>query len=235
MNSRKILSFTIGLIFIGIAVYLSLDIVALAKNLINKLNLGWVSSNILARVLVCLAFARGLQLLMQTFKPNFNGLLVFIIGIFAGFGLSFISPIYESDYGDYATADMVLDHDGLTILTNGNYKVKDQPYIVAFFTTSCPHCKAASQNIGLMSQQNRMIPVIAIFPGNKADTEKFLTENNGQYFENYMIDSDEYFIKNSGGAFPSVFLINKDGETMKHWFGDLLNYTALDYLESLKQ
>lgn len=233
MNSRNVLSLIIGLIFIGISIYLSLDIIGLAKNLIDKLSLGWVMSNSIARLIVCLTFARGLQLIVQTFKPNFNGLLLIIIGLIAGFGVSFISPIYESDFGDHSTTDITIDHDGLTALTDGKYQIKNQPYVVAFFTTSCPHCKAASKNIGFLSQRDRMVPVIAIFPGNKEDTKTFLLENNGQFFEHYILDNDEYFIKNSGSAFPSIFLINEKGETIKHWFGDLLNYTALDYLESL--
>jgi thiol-disulfide isomerase/thioredoxin len=235
VRSKQIISILTGLVFIGIAVYLAINLVEVSKNLIAKISLGWVSATIITRALVCFSFARGLQLILQSVLPKLNSILVFIGGIVLGFGLSFLSPIYESDYVDASTTDLSIDHAGLTALTNGRYQIKAQPYIVAFFTSSCPHCKLASKNLGYMSQLGKLPPVVAIFPGNEADTKRFLEENNGQLFEYYRLSDEGYFLKNSGAAFPSVFLINEKGETVKHWFGDLLNYTALDYLEGIKQ
>ena len=235
MNSKRILSLAIGFIFIGISIYLAIHLIDVSKNLIERAGIGWVSATIVSRAIVCLSFARGLQLLGQAFAIRLKGFIIFIIGFVLGFALSFLSPIYESDYGDFSTTEQLLDHEGLIELTGGKYSIKNQPYIVAFFTTSCSHCKAASKNIGYLSQLGKMPPVIAIFPGNEKDTRQFLAENNGQLFEHYLIKDEKYFIDNSGAAFPSIFLINEKGETMKHWFGELLNYTALDYLESVKQ
>ncbi len=235
MKTKSLFSLAIGIIFIAISVYLSVELFEVSKKLIARAHLGWVSSTIITRLLVCLSFGRGIQLIFRVLLPKIRSFIPLIIGIVAGFGLSFISPIYESDYGDSKSDDLSIDHEGLSNLTNGTYQIKKEPYLVAFFTTTCPHCKEASKRIGFMSQLNRMIPVVAIFPGSQEDSEKFITENNGQFFEYYVINNDEYFINNSDGRFPSVFLINEKGETMKHWFGDLLNYSALDYLESLKK
>lgn len=237
MNAKRILSLVLGIVFIGIAIYIAIYLTDVSKNLIEKLGFGWVMATIVARTLVCLSFGRGLQLIVQSFAPHIKGIIVFLIGFVLGFGFSFLSPIYQSDYGDFSTVDNIIsvDHQGLTELTNGNYQIKNQPYILVFFTSTCSHCKAASKNIGYLSQLGKMPPIIAVFPGNEENTRTFLNENNGQTFEYYRISDEQFFIENSGAAFPSIFLINEKGETMKHWFGELLNYSALDYLESVKQ
>ena len=234
MNAKQILSLLTGIVFIAIAVYLSIDLVEVSKKLIARIHIGWVSSTIVSRLLVCLSFGRGLQLILQVLTPKLKGVLTFFIGFIAGFGVSFISPIYESDYGIYDGEKLSIDHSGLSDLTDGAYQIKKEPYLVAFFTTTCSHCKEASGKIGFMSQLDRMIPVIAIFPGSEEDAQKFIKDNNGAFFEYHTIQDDEFFIENSDGSFPSIFLINEKGETVQHWFGDLLNYSALDYLESLK-
>jgi len=236
LQANKIISIVIGAVFIGISVYLAVNLVDVSQNLITKTGIGWVASTIITRTLVCLSFARGIQILLKTFLPKLNTILVFIGGLVVGFGVSFLTPIYQSDYGDFSTTDLTIDHKGLSEITNGKYQIKKEPYIVAFFTTNCPHCKEASKHLGFLSQQNKLPPIVAIFPGNKNNTEKFIAKHNGQTFERYRLeDNEEFFLDNSGAGFPSIFLINEKGETVKHWFGALLNYSALDYLGSIKK
>ncbi|MFK8046128.1 MAG: peroxiredoxin family protein [Crocinitomicaceae bacterium] len=235
MQSNKIVSITIGVVFIGIAVYLAINLIDVSQNLIAKTGIGWVAATIVTRALVCFSFARGIQIILKSLTPKINSILVFIGGLVLGFAISFLSPIYQSDYGDFSTTDLTIDHKGLTEITNGKYQIKKQPHIIVFFTTNCPHCKEASERLGFLSQLGKLPPIVAIFPGNKENTQKFLAKHKGQTYEYYRLDENEdFFLDNSGAGFPSVFLINEKGETVKHWFGDLLNYSALDYLGSLK-
>ena len=232
---KKIVPNAIGLLFIALSFYISIYFEDVTKNLVSRSGLGWVISTIILRVMVCLAFARGIQLIIKTFIPRLKSIFVFIPGLLVGFAISFISPIYESDYGNFSTQDMAVEHKPLTELTNGQYTIKNAPYIVAFFTTDCPHCKAASKLLAFAKSIGNTPDIVAIFPGEEEDSKRFIAENNASHFEHYTVNNDTFFLKNSGGVFPSIFLLDQSGKTIAHWFGDGFNYTALDYIEAFSK
>ncbi|MBK9191711.1 MAG: hypothetical protein IPM77_09460 [Crocinitomicaceae bacterium] len=118
---------------------------------------------------------------------------------------------------------------GSEILSDKNYT------LIAFFTTTCPHCMSASRRIGINIEGGQQIPVTAIFPGSEEDTQKFLETNNGLKFNSLIINNDDLFLRASNGVFPSIFLADNSGKTINHWIGEELNYTGLDYLKSLEQ
>ncbi|MFD1552747.1 hypothetical protein DNU06_08725 [Putridiphycobacter roseus] len=233
MNTQKSLGIITGLIFIGISIYLSFEFIEINKNFVGRFGVGWVFSTILLRLLVCFSFGRGLQLILKALLPKLKGAFSFIIGFIIGFGVSFISPIYAVDYGDYSDNEISLNTSDFNEITQNQYSSETAPYLVCFFTTTCPHCKAACQLLGFMHAAGRMTKVVLIFPGEVANREKFVAENDGLAFDAYSV-SDKFFIENSGGVFPSIFLVNPDGSMNKHWYGGGLNYTALDYLATFK-
>ena len=205
--------------------------------LVSKLGLGWVFSSVLLRVLVIVLFSVSLYQFFQLSQrlARLRFWLVLLIGLLPGFGISFISPIYVTDYGMFGD-DLILTDINELETSTGQKILSDGKYtLVAFFTTTCPHCQAASKRIGVNFDGGQLIPVTAIFPGSEGDTQKFLETNHGENFNALIIDNDDLFLKTSNGVFPSIFLIDKSGKTLNHWIGEELNYTGLDYLKSLEQ
>lgn len=232
MTKQKI-NIVKAIIFICISVYLAFTFDKALTNMIMKLPFGWVVSSIILRLFITLAFARGVQLIILTIKQEFNSILGFIIGIPLGFAISFITPIYNTDYTDLSSTPSSLNLEELNSHINNSIQTDDKPKVVAFFTTSCPHCKVASQKIGSMAMANKSPMVYAIFPGTKKDTEVFINQNKGQNFKSILLTDKDYFVKASEGAFPSIFLIDGKGNTIKHWVGEL-SYSALDYISKYK-
>lgn len=231
---KKSSSLITGFIFIFIGTYISLKFEENLEKIIYLINSGWVFSSITLRVLICLSFARGVQLIVKNFKPNWNVILIFSIGFIMGFGVSFISPIYETDYGDLSKSDMNVDVKNLSNLTKNEFQFPYQASIITFFTSDCPHCKAASKKLGFVQSIGNTPPIFSFFPGNKEDTERFLNENNGKNFLYYLVENTEEFVNITQGTFPTIFLLDADGNTIKCWVGDQVNYTALDFISKIK-
>lgn len=231
MNIKRFVPYIVGLIYVFISFYLSINFIEAVKQLIYKTDLGWVISTVLVRIFICITFARGFQLTFHFFKPQFNAILLFVIGLLIGFGISFITPIYEFDYGDFKREGNLIEHDILSDITDGAYQIKKKPYIMAFFTPNCPHCKSASSMLGFANSIDNSPEIIALMPGSDIEIDSFLIKNNGLQFEIFKIKDSDFFFKNSGASFPSIFLIDSDGKTIGHWFGEEFNFTALDYIE----
>ncbi|MGV6860432.1 MAG: TlpA family protein disulfide reductase [Putridiphycobacter sp.] len=224
-----------GILFIGIAIFLGLKFESSLFNLIGKLPLiGWVKGSILLRLIISLSFARGLQLIVKMLTHKIKPALVLLVGVFLGFGVSFLTPIYSTDYGNLGQTDFALDLNLLNTETNNFLNQNNKPALVAFFTSTCPHCKAASEKLGLMQKNGNIPQVFAIFPGTKEDTERFIQNHNAQTFYNVILQNDDAFLELSGGSFPSIFLLDEKGNTIKHWYGDEMNYNALDYISTFE-
>lgn len=218
------------------AILTPLNFNLILETIVVKMGLGWVFTTILIRLIVIILVALSLRLLTRAFQKTskIKTWILVAIAFPVGFGISFISPIYITDYG-MLTDDMKLENiEALEIEIGGKLILEDSYNLVAFFTTSCPHCKAASEKLGANIKGGQKIPVTAIFPGEEGDTHTFLEEHKGQNFTSYLINHDDLFLDLSGGTFPSMFLLDKDGKTIYHWTGDQLNYTGLDYLKSLE-
>ena len=219
--------------FAGIAIYIAISFNSSLANLVQRSGISWVTSSIILRAIISLSFARGFQLFIKSIQPKFNSLLIFAIGILIGFLISFgAQPIYNTDYGNYGITEMIIDIPELKIQTNNQFDLNSKPAIIAFFTSTCSHCKDASKKLGFIHTIGNSPQIISIFPGSKEDTENFISENNGNSFIYHLINNDKFFIETAGGSFPSVFLVDKEGNTIQHWFGDELNYSALDLIKT---
>ena len=226
----------LSLLALGIAVIIPVFFEELLALFVTKLSAGWVFSTIYIRILVIIFFAVFLNLLFSNFEKTrkIKFWVVFLIAIVPGFGLSFISPIYEGDYGYVQKEDLPqLNIEQLKEATQDQLEIEKEYEIIAFFTSTCPHCMSTSKKLGMNISAGQEIPVTAMFPGDKASAEGFLSANGGEAFTYFVIEG-EPFAMNAGGSFPSTFLVNKKGETVNHWRGDVLNYSALDHLLSLE-
>lgn len=224
------------LAFVGCSILIPLYFERILVSLVSSGTIGWVFGSILLRLIVILLFAIALKLVFPFFAKlkRINFFLVFLIAIIPGFGISFISPIYNTDYGMYSDDFVLTNPEDLNQVTGKEVYKTGEHTLVAFFTTTCPHCMAASIKLGANIQGGQQVKVQAFFPGTKEDTESFLNRFNGKDFNYYLVD-DSAFMVWSGGSFPSIFLINPDGSTAYHWTGDEMNYSALDYLRKVEQ
>lgn len=201
---------------------------------VGELSLSWVFSSILIRVVIILFTIIAVHSIFRVFKPKFKFIFSVLIALLPGFGISFITPIYKQDYGNTA------DEYQLKLLPeidqNQQISKVQSHKIVAFFTTTCPHCQEASTRLGVNLDGGQKVPVIGVFPGQKNDTEKFLETYNGENFSKISLynNHDSLFVAIADGIFPSIFLLNEENKTLKHWTGGSFNYHALDYIKSLE-
>jgi thiol-disulfide isomerase/thioredoxin len=180
--------------------------------------------------MVIFFFAISLNILFNFWKrtQKIKFWRVCLLALLPGFGISFIAPIYQGDYGDQSLKESrTLDIIGLSTATNGQFELKNEHQVVAFFTSDCPHCKAVAHKLAINIAAGQEIPVYAMFPDNKEGSDAFITQISGQEFNDFNLP-DSVFLKNAGNVFPATFLIDKKGNTVKAWSGDVVNYNALD-------
>ena len=222
-----------AVIFIGISLYLSFKFNDSLANLVAKTPIGWVKGSILLRLLISFSFARSAQLLLNSFSLKFNSVLTLFIGAVIGFGISFgLQPIYNTDYGNWKTENMILD---ITQFQENcsTHTLQNEAELYLFLSTNCPHCKNVSRKMGYLQKQGKVPSVNAIFTGTSDDANAFLMDNDGQNFKLHFIENDSVFGSFSGGRYPSIYLLDKNQNTAGHWFGGALNYSGLDLIESI--
>lgn len=196
---------------------------------------GWVFTTFFIRFLVILMLTIALKYLFSFWSKTakLKIWVIFLIALLPGFGISFIAPIYQGDYGLVQYETRPLNFTELEAVTNGKFQKTDGYEVIAFFDQGCPHCKRTSFKLGVNIAAGQTTPVTAFFPGDESTMKRFLEENNGSSFSSYVIP-DAIFVGNAGIAFPSTFLVDKDGNTINHWTGDVVNYSTLDYLLDLR-
>jgi hypothetical protein len=233
--NKKVIFVVKAILFIAVAIYISFTFQKSLGNLVVKSGISWFWGSIILRIITCIAFSRGIQLLIKSTNLKLNTILVVLIGLILGFGVSFIGePIYNTDYGTFGNNERKLNVNTLTNITGGSFNLNGKSAVVSFFTSDCPHCKALSNKLGFLNKNGLSPQIISIFPGNKEDTDRFLKENNGDSFIHHRISDHDFIMEHTGGSFPSIFLVNKNAETISQWSGDELNYSALDLIKSFK-
>ena len=200
-----------------------------------KLHSGWVFGSIYIRLLVIIFVAIAVHLIFSLLKKTkrIRFLWVFLLAIIPGFGISFIYPIYNTDYGLFHDEMKLSNINELEKATDGQYEFNGKQQILLFVTTSCPHCKSVSKKLGTNLKAGQDLPVHAFFPIDNDESKKFLIQNNAEEFHSYSISENDSFVKFAGHTFPSLYLIDNKGNTKLHFTGDVINYTALDHFLTL--
>jgi hypothetical protein len=223
------------LLLLGCAVLIPFNFTTIVTYSVAELQIGWVFSTIFIRFLVIIFFVLGLNLIFSYFKRTrtIKFGFVFLIGMLPGFGLSFLSPIYNTDYGDFSDQAQLDSTQKLKEYTKGGYDPGEVRHLVAFFSTSCGHCQNVSAKIGINQSGGQKISVWAFFMEPPEEIINFLGTCYGQEFDAFQISNPEFFFSVAGIELPAVYLIDKDGNTIKHWVGDVMSYTSLDYLTKI--
>ena len=187
----------------------------------------WLGADWFLRLCIIFLFTFSFFNLLSLILKKTNKVVLFIIALLIGFGISFINPIYVDDYGVAQKTEFKLQEDFIA------ENISEDGYVVAaFFTTTCSFCQAACYNFSINNKKGKQPKTIIFFPGNKEDSENFLKNANAN-FTYTLIDNQTTFTANSGYSFPSVYLL-KDKKVINHWVGAEINYSVLDYLASLK-
>lgn len=226
-----ILFFSLGII---VPIYFDRFLLIISSNT----GIGWVLTTIIIRLIVVISFIFAFKYLFSIFEltKRIKIWMTVITGTIIGFLIGFaISPIYETDYGLANDGVKLKNIENLSTACGGTFSFEPTTSLIAFFTTNCPFCKSACQKLGHNSTVGQTLKVDLFFPGNRSDTDRFLENNSGTQFNSHLISDDSLFMEYAGYNFPSIFVINGKGETIYHWKGDEMNYSALDYLLELEQ
>jgi hypothetical protein len=192
--------------------------------------LTWVIADVVLRLFIILLFSASLFYLLSLLLKRFNKWLLIVMAFVLGFLISLINPIYVDDYGVTQRTDFHLDVEII------NHYFQDSSLnsgyvVVAFFSTSCVHCKHASKQFSINTNKKGQPKTIVCFPSSKTDAAAFLEKTQASF--EYRLITLEHFVGNAGRAFPSVFLL-KDRKILHHWVGSEINYSVLDYLADLE-
>jgi hypothetical protein len=221
----------LAFLFFALSILISYFLEDILSFFVVNLSSGWVFTTIYVRLLVIIAFAIFLNILFSMWKKTakMKFWVVFLIALGPGFGISFISPIYQGDYG--YTQNTVLNDLNISQLQSGTdnqFELSKGNQLIAFFTSGCPHCKNVSQKLGKNIEAGQEIPVYAFFPGPKENSDTFIVENGGEKFTHFNI-VDSIFMANAGVVYPSTYLVDENGKTINQWTGDVINFSTLDF------
>lgn len=226
------------LIATGLSVLVPFYFDSILVFLVTSIGFGWVFSTFFIRVIVIILFIIALKNLFGAFKRT-SKLKTWIIALIAavpGFFISFaIYPIYKVDYGLFNDQVTLSNLDQLSEDTGNTYKFENEYNVVAFLTVHCGFCEAACHKFNLNMEAGQQAKVDLVFSNNQEAVDDFIERNKCENFDYHIIPEDPKFLTYSGYAFPSIFVLNPDGETLYHWTGDEMNFSALDYLLSLEQ
>ncbi|MBD3637295.1 MAG: hypothetical protein HUJ25_08090 [Crocinitomicaceae bacterium] len=117
--------------------------------------------------------------------------------------------------------------------TYNAYKPKEEKHLIAFFNTGCGHCQDVAAKLGINKNAGQKIDVNCFFVEEEPAIEEFLKNCYGESFKIYQLKDPELFIRLSGFELPSIYLIDRNSSTLKHWTGNVINFSTLDYLLGL--
>lgn len=233
----RFLKLFIGLISLTLSLLIAPYFYETLYFLVEKIGLGWVFSSILLRLLAIVFLIVGSKLIINSVTSKSIKTWIFILaGSAIGFGYTFaIAPIYDVDYFMHSD-DLDFEHlNELSEETNQSFQRIEGYQVLAFLDVGCSHCMVAAQRLGVNFRSGQKIPIHLFFNGDEANTTHFRQTQHVEELTYHMLTSEREFIYFAGYEFPSVFLIDPNGEVVYHWVSEKLNFNALDYLLSLEQ
>ena len=235
----KKIGYLIGFVVLtGLAFLLSFSYEESIYFTVENIGIGWTVTSILIRFIVIVLFAFALKSLFQIFKATekLKNWIIFVIAMVPGFFISFaVSPIYDIDYGMIGDDLELPPVDRLALVTNNTYAHNGETQVVAFLDVGCDHCRIAVQKLDILQEQNPELPIHLLFADEEKDVDYFLEKNKVESLTHHFMNSQMSFVTYAGYEFPSIFVIDGEGETLHHWIGETMNYTAMDYLSDLEQ
>lgn len=105
-----------------------------------------------------------------------------------------------------------------------------QNYLLCFFTSDCPHCLRAAQQIEASVRKGGFPEVFTIIGGSDQRVEYFLSRTcySGKYEQTL---DENWFFSTTGGSVPMVFEV-ENNRIVSVWNGLMLNYLTLDSFQN---
>jgi uncharacterized membrane protein YphA (DoxX/SURF4 family) len=94
-------------------------------------------------------------------------------------------------------------------------------HVLAFMSTSCPHCRIAAKKIRIMIEDNPELPVYFILNGDEKKLKDFHEDTKTQDIPYCMLGARP-FVYLAGLELPTLYLVNNS--VVEHW----VNYMELD-------
>jgi glucan phosphoethanolaminetransferase (alkaline phosphatase superfamily) len=113
----------LSILFLVLAFIIPLFYDGILDFFVVNLKSGWVFGSIYIRLIVIILFTVFLYLLFSLFERTrkIKFIFVFLISLLPGFGISFIKPIYDIDYGMFDDS-MEIETAALSEATNGDFQ-----------------------------------------------------------------------------------------------------------------
>lgn len=102
--------------------------------------------------------------------------------------------------------------------------IKNEKTIIAFLSSTCPHCKIAGTKLRIIKEKNNSLPVLFVMNGDDKDIRAFQEFTKSQNIKWTKL-SGKSFIYLAGVNLPKIVLLNK--QIVEHE----LNYFELDQAE----
>ena len=142
------------------------------------------------------------------------------------FSLPFIlNPVYPSDLADQSIpVEEGFEFEGMDIWKGES---TENTTILAFYSTSCPHCLNSMRRFAISRKQSEDYPPVFIgFLGSEEGIASFFKQARAE--SDYTILEAEAFFKMSGSTYPSFVLV-ENGIATTRWNGRTFNYHTLQH------
>ncbi|MDP2385061.1 MAG: hypothetical protein Q8M29_01700 [Bacteroidota bacterium] len=103
-------------------------------------------------------------------------------------------------------------------------EIKKSKHIVAYLSSSCPHCKIAATKLRIMKDKNKNLPLLFVINGEEEKVKVFLDETKSHNVAWTKL-GERPFVYLAGTHLPSIVLVNN--QTVEYD----LNYFFLDQTE----
>ncbi len=185
-----------------------------------------IFKNIVLLALNFILLIKGFELPLKKFNK-----IALIIIFLAGFSFPFIkNPIdinYSSSYLVKKENQFFLPLD--TLINNGYVNkvpesIKEGKHIIAFVSSTCPHCKIGATKLRIMKEINPSLPIFFVINGEEKNIEKFRSETKSEIIPWTRL-GERPFVYLAGVQLPKIYLINNQVVEFD------LNYFTLDQKE----
>lgn len=185
------------------------------------------SGNILSFLILLLNFLGCIILIKRKVDTDLKfGWAKYLLCIIC-LSLPFIlNPVFPEDFSDQSIP--IEPKVSLAQLELNSDLTKEERILIAFFSTSCPHCIKAAKKISIAQKKSDTFPAVQVyFLGSEEGVAYFFEESNTNF--NYSIHNPEDIIPLSGPSLPAFILFENGLGTMRY-SGRTLNFFALNQL-----
>lgn len=233
LNPKKVTA-VVGIIIVVFNLYV-ISWLLLTENTIISENYFPFSIPLIGALLLSIAILALCMIYLRQKPTDFKYRIIKYILPFAILPWPFIwSPLAVSDM-QYTGMENVEDMAQDTVFQKYPDLVQfistDDPVLLSYFSTNCPHCALAARKLKVAQKSSRFPELKIVFWGNNQDVNTF-NEFTGTEFDFLTIENLD-FIKLCGPSFPTLKKYS-NGKLVNSWNGRGINYAVMQNLDNGK-